>query len=574
MGVIEALFGIALMSLVFWALFGVFKLSIEIVLTSKAKIGALALANERIEFIRSLSYDDVGTLGGIPAGNIVQNESITLNQTRYNRRTYIQYADDSHDGSGVNDENGITADYKIAKVELTWDIRGRAHSYSLVTNVVPRGMESLAGGGTIFVTVLDAFGSPLSGADVRIVNSTTAPAIDVTTFSNAEGLVMLPGAPAASDYQVTVTKVGYSTAQTYDPTVANPNPNPAHLSVAEAQTTSATFSIDELSSLAVYTYEPIQTEVFTDEFLDASKLSSVASTTVTGAVELASSGGVREPEGSATSVTIASADLYQWGEFSWEDALPLATSIRYRVLYESGPGVFEAIPDAALPGNAVGFSTSPLDLSGVSTTTYASLRFRADLTTADNTVTPSVNSWNFVYEVGPIPVPNIAFALQGTKVIGSDAAALPIYKYSQNHNTGALGRVTLMDLEWDTYNISVDSSVVGWDVAAACPFQPFALAPGTAGTVFLYLVPNTAHTLLVNVVDAAGMAIPGASVRLYRGVAYDETQDSSSCGQTMFGALTSAIDYTLEVTKVGYQVGVVSNVAVSGATKVTVVLTP
>ena len=573
MGVIEAIFGIALMSLVFWSLFGVFRLSIEIVLNSKAKIGALALANERIEFIRSLSYNDVGTLGGIPSGNILQNEPVKLNQTNYNRRTFIQYMDDPQDGLGAADENGITADYKIAKVELSWNLRGREYSFSLVTNVVPRGMESVAGGGTISVAVLDAFGVALPGASVRIVNATTNPVIDVTTFSNANGTVMLPGAPEASEYQVLVTKSGYSTAQTYGSIAENPNPNPAHLSVLEAQTTNATFSIDEVSTLSVYTYEPIKTETFTDPFADGALLSASASTTISaGEVKLTSIAGLFESEGSITSISIEPEYLYTWNEVSWEDTVPPSTALRFTILYESTPGVFIVLPDSALPGNAAGFSTSPVDISSVSTTTYPALGLRADFSTADPLLTPALSSWMLSYEVGPVPLPDVDFALQGAKTIGSDASAQPIYKYDDTHTTGASGAVTLPNLEWDTYLLSVDD-VTGFDVAESCPFQPFGLAPGSALTNVLYLVPNTTNSILVQAVDTTGIPLSGASIRLYR-AAYDETIVASSCGQSFFGALTAANNYTVEVSKSGFQTATVSNVAVNDVATLTVVLTP
>lgn len=563
MGLLEVVFGIGMMTLVFWSLFGVFKLSIEIVISSKAKVGALALANERIEFIRSLSYDSVGTVGGIPSGTLAQTEVIPLNQMSYTRRTFIQYVDAPQDGAGAADTNGIMADYKVAKVEVTWDIKGDERSYSLVTSVVPAGMESLAGGGTIFVNVLDAFGVPLPGAEVRVVNATTNPTIDVATFSNADGLVIFPGAPAASGYEISATKTGYSTAQTYASTAGNPNPNPAHLSVVEAQTTNTTLAIDRLSSLAVFTYEPIKLESFNDTFDSGVLVAESASTTVaSGEVTLFQfSAGLYEPWGSVTSETIAPTLLYRWGELSWQDTVPPSTDIRYYLLYENAPDAFVLIPDAILPGNAAGFTTSPVDLSGVPVT-YPRLRLRAELTAADQTITPSVDSWALSYERGPVPIPSVPFTLRGTKTIGSDASAYPIYKYDEDLTTDTLGQRDIEDLEWDTYLPTVDDAATGWDIAESCPSLPFALAPGVSTTTTLYLVPNSAHSLLVAVQNTAGAVIPGASIRAYR-TGYDETQDGSSCGQTFFDALQTNT-YTVEVSAAGYQTSTISNVTVSG----------
>ena len=169
---IEALVGVALIVLVFTALVGAFRLGLELLTTTKARIGATALANEQMEYIRSLPYDSVGTAGGIPSGPIPQSATTTVNGVEYTRRTFIQYVDAPQDGLDVSDENGITADYKIAKVEMTWSIRERPYALSLLTNIVPKGVESIAGGGTLRINVFDALGGPVQGATVRVVNTT------------------------------------------------------------------------------------------------------------------------------------------------------------------------------------------------------------------------------------------------------------------------------------------------------------------------------------------------------------------------------------------------------------------
>ena len=56
---IESLIGTALMLVVFVSIFGVFNLGIKLVGKSKAKAGAVALGQERMEMVRNLSYDNV-----------------------------------------------------------------------------------------------------------------------------------------------------------------------------------------------------------------------------------------------------------------------------------------------------------------------------------------------------------------------------------------------------------------------------------------------------------------------------------------------------------------------------------
>src|SRR3989338_639094 len=105
---LDAVVGTALMLVVFVGIFGAFKLTVSAVSNNKARAGAIALANERLEYIRSLSYDSIGTVGGIPAGAIAQSETATLNGISYTRRTFIAYVDDPGDGTGASDSNSIT----------------------------------------------------------------------------------------------------------------------------------------------------------------------------------------------------------------------------------------------------------------------------------------------------------------------------------------------------------------------------------------------------------------------------------------------------------------------------------
>ena len=251
---IDVIFGVSIMLIIFIGIFGIFKLSIELVSSSKSKTGALALANEQMEFIRSLSYNAVGVMGGIPAGNIEQEEIIILNKTIYTRRTFIQYIDDLKDGLEEEDENLITADYKLVKVEIKWTIGDTERKFSLISNIVPKGIETFEGGGTLIINSIDAYGMPIAGAQVNIKNNTIFPTIDLMAFTNNFGKIMFPGSPAAADYEIIVTKDGYSMAKTYDADVNNPNPDPGHLTVAEKETTRSTFAIDLLSGMDINTY--------------------------------------------------------------------------------------------------------------------------------------------------------------------------------------------------------------------------------------------------------------------------------------------------------------------------------
>ena len=252
---LDTVFGTALLLLVFVGLYGAFQLTLELVQSSKSKTGALALANERMEFIRSLSYGDIGTVGGIPQGTLDEEETETLNGIEYTRRTFVQYVDASQDGVGGSDANGITTDYKTVKVNVEWQFREDTRSFSLVTSIVPQGVETVVEGGALRVSVLNALGSPVPSAQVSVTNSTLSPVVSLSTFTNTNGVVEFLGAPSASNYEVVVSKTNYSGTQTYSVSGANPSPSPGHLSVLESQTTSSSFAIDVVGIATVKTFE-------------------------------------------------------------------------------------------------------------------------------------------------------------------------------------------------------------------------------------------------------------------------------------------------------------------------------
>jgi hypothetical protein len=234
------------------------------------------------------------------------------------------------------------------------------------------------------------------------------------------------------------------------------------------------------------------------------------------------------------------------------------------------------IPDAQLPGNSSGLAVSPVDLSGISTTTYPTLSVHASMGTVDTSATPEINSWNVSYEYGPVPLPDLIFSLQGLKTIGSGPSGL-IFKYSTTTlSTGPTAGMNAANLEWDTYTISVNGAATGYDIASSCAPQPEALLPGDYQSTSFFLVPHTTHSFLVDVRSSAGVVIPNASVRLYRG-AYDTIQSTDGCGYTIFSSLASGSSgtgnpYSLDVSATGFQAFSATDVTVSGSSKLSIVL--
>lgn len=554
MSLVDVLVGSAVTLIIFVALFGLLRASFLVSSHTKAKSVATAIASAQLEYVRSLPYDDIGTVGGIPNGVIAETATTTENGMTFVTRTFVRYVDDPADGEGAADETGITTDYKQVRVSVSYTVGDADRAVELVSNQSPVGIETTTGGGTLEIRAVDALGAGIPGAEVSITNPSLAPAVDLTAFTNASGVVFLPGAATSTEYRVSVTKDGYSTAQTYARDATNQNPTPGYLTVVENVTSTGTFAIDLLADLRISTFSPPETVEWTDGFDDQSKVDSLASVAVSGsALRLAFDGVSYALSGTADSESTAPASLTSWVALDASPSVSAGTQVRVQVL----DGFGAPLPDAVLPGNEAGFTSFPVDLAAVSTSTYQALALRAQLSTSDTAVSPTLADWTLSYEVGPTPLPNIAFTLRGAKTVGSTGAGAAIYKTTVNTSTNASG-VRSLALEWDAFELTL----AGYDVVEACGSPTYALAPGSDTDSVLYLDDSTTNMILVTVKDSAGAVVPGASVTLSR-TGFSQAVTSSDCGTAYFGGLTSDT-YSIQIAKAGYTTTTFSDVAVSG----------
>lgn len=552
MTLVELLIAIALLMLVFGGILAAFQTILKLVGSSKAHAGALALANERMEYIRSLPYDSVGTVSGIPNGAIPQNATTSLNGITYAERVLIEYVDDPHDGTDTSDDNGIVADYKRAKVEFSWiENGGNTKVISLISNIIPPGIETTAGGGTVRVNVFDAAALPLPGASVRLYNNTGTTTIDVTRNTNASGIALFSGAPARANYQITVTDTGYSTDKTYSATTSNPNPGTPHVAVLEAEVSTMNFQIDELSQLAVYTKDVAAVGSFEDTFANGSLVAATTSVQiVAGAALLSGNVGSFAPFGIIFSDAVTPTPLLSWDSAVIESSVPSNTTLRVHVYEQTGTSTWALIPDGDLPGNSTGFVSGVIPLSSIDVSTYPSLSLGATLTSSSTATSSQLLSWSIHYTEDQSAIPNIGFTLRGTKTIGTYLDSSPVYKYSAAFTTNGSGQRVVTGLEWGSYTVVVSDP--SYDIAEACEDIPYSLAPGVTEDLILSLTPNVSYSARIVVTDTTGAYLPGASVRLQRS-GFDETKTTGACGQTFFGGgLGNNADYSLTVSAVGY----------------------
>jgi hypothetical protein len=252
--IMEVVAAIGIFTVVFLSIYGSFKGGLSSLVQSRHRTEGAALANEKMEIIRNLPYASIGTQGGVPSGSLPQNETIWKSNQKFNVHTFVRYVDDPEDGLGQADENHVTTDYKEVKVEVTWQGISTGHGVAVVSKFVPNGAESDVGGGTFRLNVLDGSGAGLSGVAVHIVNNLVNPAVDISTYTDSYGTILMSGMPAGDrNYTISVSKDGYESVTTSPPYPATAyDPTDVHASVFEDDLNTKAIIIDKLSSLHIF----------------------------------------------------------------------------------------------------------------------------------------------------------------------------------------------------------------------------------------------------------------------------------------------------------------------------------
>ncbi len=254
---VEILVTIGVLAIVWVIVTQIFQNGFVALSDSRARVVAVAIANEQLEILRNMPYDQLGTTTGWPSGTVPATQTIQRSGQSFTVASRIDFIDDPFDGNvygTIPDKplDTVPNDYKRAEVTVTWQ-RRFATPVILSTLIVPKGLESASNSGSLLITVFDASGQPVPQADVHITNSSLAPPIDiVNTTDNFGNLQVLSLPPSLGSYHLEVSKSGYSAEQTYDPAVL-PNPVRPNLSIIQGQVTETSFAIDKVSTLAIST---------------------------------------------------------------------------------------------------------------------------------------------------------------------------------------------------------------------------------------------------------------------------------------------------------------------------------
>ncbi len=257
---IDVIISVAILSLLFGGIYLIYFSILDVVTGLDFRSAATSALNRQLELIRNLPYDKVGIVGGVPAGVIPSEQTITVGDLAFTIKALIRNIDDPFDGVlGGSPNDTAPADYKLVQLEVSCSACARFVPLILTGTVAPKGLESASNNGSLFINAIDANGFALAQVDVRVVNASVTPAIDLTDATNLSGVLQLVGVPTSTqNYQITVSKAGYSSEKTYAVGgAANPNPVKPHSTVAPQTVTNITFSIDRLSDLNVSTLDLI-----------------------------------------------------------------------------------------------------------------------------------------------------------------------------------------------------------------------------------------------------------------------------------------------------------------------------
>lgn len=257
---VETLVGLAVFFAISVSVYQVYTVTFKAFSGARMQVLANNLANEHLEFIRNIPFSEIGVVKGIPPGIIVATTTVTRENMTFEIGTTVRNIDDPFDGVICPGEIEMCgeidfspADYKLIDLSIICtSCSSPARTFRFTGRVAPKGLETASMNGALFIRAIDANGELVSGATVEVVNNTVTPAVNITDTTDTEGYLRIVDVPPATiSYQITVSKSGYSTDQTYATSTANPNPIAPPLTVAAQTVTRATFAIDRTSQMNI-----------------------------------------------------------------------------------------------------------------------------------------------------------------------------------------------------------------------------------------------------------------------------------------------------------------------------------
>ncbi len=254
---LEVLVATAIFLLFALGIYGSIHLVFKIVYMSRLRILETALLSEQLEVARNLSYDNVGIINGVPSGVLPHTTSTVRNGMQFNLITTVRNIDDPFDGTAAGTPRDTSpADYKLVEISAICNNCEQQTPVILSTMVAPKNLEGASVNGSLFITVFDANGLPVAGANVDVTNTSRSPNTIISDTTNNDGLVAIVDTPTGTiSYNIRVSKAGYSSDYTVSSSVSVPNPVKPPSTVASQTVTELSFGIDQLSSINLNTVD-------------------------------------------------------------------------------------------------------------------------------------------------------------------------------------------------------------------------------------------------------------------------------------------------------------------------------
>ncbi|HLD20443.1 MAG TPA: carboxypeptidase regulatory-like domain-containing protein [Patescibacteria group bacterium] len=250
----ETIIATAIFSIVGISLYEVASQLTRLTRVSRDEIAATALAQEEFEKIQNLPYASIGIQNGIPQGVLPKTQTIKRDGISFALTRTVRNIDDPFDGTiDGSPQDTSPADYKLVEIQLSCPTCRGNRDLSFSSYFTPKNIEGSSDNGALFIQVFDANGQPIQGSNIHIENTSLDPDIVIDETTNANGMLQLVDTPPGrKNYEITVTKNGYSTQRTMGDDEI-PNPIKPHATVNREQVTQISFIIDRLSTLNIHT---------------------------------------------------------------------------------------------------------------------------------------------------------------------------------------------------------------------------------------------------------------------------------------------------------------------------------
>lgn len=225
----------------------------------RQRLSALALANEKMEVIRNLDYEKIGTIGGTPNGDLEPSEDIIRDSKTLFVDTDVIYVDDPFDGEALLGTDASPNDSKQVRVSVSWEKENPSKEVVLVSTIVPPGIESIYTGGILSLHLIDNSGQGIPNANVTIRNDSLDPVVNTTLTTNEHGDLFLPQVvPADQSYNISISKNGYFPVRTYAPyPISSINPVDTDATVVASVINQKTLITDAYSTISLHTKTPL-----------------------------------------------------------------------------------------------------------------------------------------------------------------------------------------------------------------------------------------------------------------------------------------------------------------------------